>query len=681
MVLVGLVGCGDTSPSATHQRPDSWRSTVTSASHDAVRIDTAEATLVLTKSPPTTAGARFTALRAAAIAAIGIPDSLRVGEQEDWQLRVLQQAASHAHWSHGSARELLATTAEAGPRDAESMRAMLREPAIAAQPLAAAVVRNNLGCVIIDDALMHSDSDQDFAAALLLAASEFSGVCQVPEGPLNEAAVWLSLARLDPDRAAERVRNAGAALARLNADASGCPMIQDEFLGVGIAGQRIAYVLDSSLSMDGPVLEALKLAVIDSIRSLSPSTSFMVAFFGDVASVMPNPNGATLSDGMILRGGPVEPFVTTLAACEQWLRAHAASGDTVPLSAMTAAVALRPSTVFLLTDGLIEDPSGELLQLAKKLHETGGRIEVIILDNPQLRDAGWTQSQIESVPAGLAAITGGSLHVMGGPSSASTASSAVPHAATFDGFGPLAALSGESVRNRAVRNGSWTPMVERQFHAVSSEYALWNVLLDPSVSVPESVVLSLHSALDPLRPDPLTAEIGPARQDWRLLMREGAARCASGDLDAGSSFLEAAEILATLAADFSLAGDDAHSDVARELGARAVLLSELCGAPPLSRSSAMSARAKVESLGLGSDTWSARLIDAAAGGIADARAGFRLDPTNPNDALALEELAAIRVIYGRSTAVVTPNLALAPITDRTVFARALVRAASATGNP
>jgi hypothetical protein len=95
----------------------------------------------------------------------------------------------------------------------------------------------------------------------------------------------------------------------------------------------------------------------------------------------------------------------------------------------------------------------------------------------------------------------------------------------------------------------------------------------------------------------------------------------------------------------------------------------------------MSARAKVESLGLGSDTWSARLIDAAAGGIADARAGFRLDPTNPNDALALEELAAIRVIYGRSTAVVTPNLALAPITDRTVFARALVRAASATGNP
>jgi hypothetical protein len=164
-------------------------------------------------------------------------------------------------------------------------------------------------------------------------------------------------------------------------------------------------------------------------------------------------------------------------------------------------------------------------------------------------------------------------------------------------------------------------------------------------------------------------------------MREGASRCASGDLDAGSSFLEAAEILATLAADFSLASDDAHSDVARELGARAVLLSELCGAPPLSRSSAMSARAKVESLGLGSDTWSARLIDAAAGGIADARAGFRLDPTNPNDALALEELAAIRVIYGRSTAVVTPNLALAPITDRTVFARALVRAASATGNP
>ena len=178
MVLVGSVGCGDTSPSATHQRPDSWRSTATSASHDAVRIETAEATLALTKSPPTTAGARFTALRAAAIAAIGIPDSLRVGEQEDWQLRVLQQAASHAHWSHGSARELLATTAEAGPRDVESLRAMLREPAIAAQPLAAAVVRNNLGCVIIDDALMHSDSDQDFAAALLLAASEFSGVCQ-----------------------------------------------------------------------------------------------------------------------------------------------------------------------------------------------------------------------------------------------------------------------------------------------------------------------------------------------------------------------------------------------------------------------------------------------------------------------------------------------------------------------
>ena len=675
-------GCGDDGATHGSASPPSWTATATDREHAKARSEDARKAIDAAAAEGAKPGDRQRALRMAAITAEPVPASLRPEPVVDPKVSdpkaaepkdsAAKQPVPRAPWEVRS-HALSIDYARREGRPAAALTEMLTEPAIASDPLAAGVLRNNHACTIVDDALLRSLSGPELAAALGHAVREFSSVCQVPEAAMNEASCLIALARLQPEMSADHLRAAAIAMDRLDSDALICPMVAGEFLGVVGHGDRIAFVLDSSVSMAGEPLAVLKSALIESIRALAPTSSFMVWFFGDDAVPMSVPADAEIADGLIVLGKPGPSREHFFEACRKWIVGHGQAGDTFPLAALKAAAATHPSTLFLVTDGKMQDPPAELRAVADQVAADGGRIDVVLLIRSQHPTADESTEDLLAIPREMASRTNGSLRVIDADGIAQVADFGNTEARIGNG------LSGETMRERAKREGRWTPAVERQYRATRSLLALvrWLDAKDRPLAVRDAKLATDATAA--LSPDPVIAAVGLPRQDWQLLMIEAAVLAVCDDAKAPASFLEAASLLATAAAEQRTAGHSADAARFDELAARAVLLSCLSSPSGPDDAALQKASADLASLGIVSDAWSARLLGSMRGAFANAIAARGLDPARPTDAAALRELDAIRLIVGRAPGTASPDLSHLPVVDRVVFEKAINRASAKGG--
>lgn len=111
-----------------------------------------------------------------------------------------------------------------------------------------------------------------------------------------------------------------------------------DFFGVKASGRRFVFVTDCSGSMAGYPLEQLKAQLRASIGELPAEAEFFVVFFNHGAIPMPAAN--------CVRATPANK--TQYLA---WVDAVMSDGGTDPSQAMIGALNLKPSVIFLLTDG------------------------------------------------------------------------------------------------------------------------------------------------------------------------------------------------------------------------------------------------------------------------------------------------------------------------------------------
>jgi hypothetical protein len=117
------------------------------------------------------------------------------------------------------------------------------------------------------------------------------------------------------------------------------------FFGVEARGQRFAYIVDRSGSMEGAKIQTLKSQLISSIGGLSESASFMVFFYSSGARSLGNRS----------RWLDADPRNRDLASRE--IAATSAHGGTDPLPAFELAFNMRPKpdAIYFMTDGVFDE--------------------------------------------------------------------------------------------------------------------------------------------------------------------------------------------------------------------------------------------------------------------------------------------------------------------------------------
>jgi hypothetical protein len=133
-----------------------------------------------------------------------------------------------------------------------------------------------------------------------------------------------------------------------------------KFYGIKAAGRRFVFVTDCSGSMQGDRLQRLKEELRESISMLNPRVEFFIIFFNDIAEPMPSRRCVKATPKLI------EQYL-------EWADSVPSSGGTDPSEAMAIALRLRPSAVFLLTDGVFD--SGSTLDVIKQLNK-GRRTQI-----------------------------------------------------------------------------------------------------------------------------------------------------------------------------------------------------------------------------------------------------------------------------------------------------------------
>jgi len=126
------------------------------------------------------------------------------------------------------------------------------------------------------------------------------------------------------------------------------------FFGVEARGQRFAYVVDRSGSMEGAKLQTLKSQLISSIGGLGQNASFMVFFYSNEARSL----------GGRSRWLSAEERNRELASRE--IVATTAHGGTNPLPAFELAFDMRPKpdAIYFMTDGVFDQAvAGEIAAL------------------------------------------------------------------------------------------------------------------------------------------------------------------------------------------------------------------------------------------------------------------------------------------------------------------------------
>lgn len=169
------------------------------------------------------------------------------------------------------------------------------------------------------------------------------------------------------------------------------------FFGVEARGSRFVYIVDTSGSMVSGRLEALKIALTDSIQGLVEHAKFGVVRYSHDANSL---NGSAWWKGNAADKNTAIARVQTLGA----------SGGTEPVSAFEIAFALTPppDAIYFMTDGQFSpDTENQIIGTIKRLmrqHET----------RPTIHTISFVDQQSEQLMRRIARMTGGTYtHVPG----------------------------------------------------------------------------------------------------------------------------------------------------------------------------------------------------------------------------------------------------------------------------
>ena len=113
-----------------------------------------------------------------------------------------------------------------------------------------------------------------------------------------------------------------------------------KFFGIEAQGSRFAYIVDVSGSMDGARVEALKVALISSIETLSDDARFSIILFSDRATPLTGDGWIRVTDA-------------ARATARQRINAIGVGGGTNPVPAFDIIRTLRPmpDAIYFMTDG------------------------------------------------------------------------------------------------------------------------------------------------------------------------------------------------------------------------------------------------------------------------------------------------------------------------------------------
>jgi hypothetical protein len=130
-----------------------------------------------------------------------------------------------------------------------------------------------------------------------------------------------------------------------------------QFFGVNGYGNSIVYVVDCSGSMaDNGKLERAKYELLHSIDQLSIDQKYFVIFYSD---------GAYPMEAKAL----VSATVQNVQYTRRWVQRAVPQGGTFPQAALVAALAMRPDTVYFLSDGLFDAGTiAEVRRLNRRRH-------------------------------------------------------------------------------------------------------------------------------------------------------------------------------------------------------------------------------------------------------------------------------------------------------------------------
>jgi hypothetical protein len=204
----------------------------------------------------------------------------------------------------------------------------------------------SLGAVAADVSALRARALQgDASAALDLGNLYFEGR-EVPKN-LTEAGRWWGHAAKKGNEVARHN------LIFLNPPKATQNYNEVKLLGVEGKGHRLVFVIDQSGSMEGARFQAACAALIQTLRALPPEVHFMIYFFDTRAEAMPK-------RGLV----PASPENIDFAV--KWVEAQRAGGGTDPSQALRWAFALRPDTIWLLSDGEFIDQAFMLKELNPK---------------------------------------------------------------------------------------------------------------------------------------------------------------------------------------------------------------------------------------------------------------------------------------------------------------------------
>lgn len=625
LAIAAVPACGN-DPGTPLPHPAGWTATESAPRQRALRAEQAKKL----QTDALRAGASDGQLQAEAITASTIA----------W-VPLSQVPAADAPWFVVLAHCIHASELGLPDVDVESrIRGLMTDPAVMADPDGRELCANALGCHLLRQ-LQGSDPAIDDKAAVARiddAIALFSEGCRLPEVVLNRAAAFIERARRSPDERDSSLRSAREALGALDDDALLCPSETGAFLGLRFVGSRVALLVDAAQSMPPAAMEASKLAIAQSVRTLGPATKVGTWVFGAGEIRSSAVGGDAFPAG---RNGDPRALVQILDQLEP-----VESGGIV--EAVESVSASQPSDIIVLTSIERIDADPLAAELGVRLASKGVRVSGLVIAPGFQGDPPLQERCAEGSLGQLIRFTGGSLRVLLG--------------ADRNPF------SGQSVRQLAEREGRWTPAVERQYRAASALLAL---VSNPD-KVPEAAKREIDSALAPLDPDPVAATVGKAMQDWRCLMLSGAIACARADAVASDRFRLAAEACAEAAADADAAHDAEFARFLREQGMRAEFLRALCDPASAAECRKHASERLLEVGSWSPETWSGRLLSVSRGWPHSSRAGQSLSAVPAVRTVQEFELALARAIFlGKDPPSVESMPPTLPTTDAVVFRRSI----------
>ena len=612
--------------------PAAWTSTETTAEHRelrAVRARELQAAAAKSQTDPSGWSARANAIRASAIALEPLVGELIPPGAAPWYVELAGINFGLRTKSGLSAGACL-----------ERLLSMLDSPEVARDPMAIAHVRNAIGCAIVLDVQQSMQTDGPSCDRLKEGAAWFASVCQIPEAALNEAGVQLELARLLPNERAKSLAAARSALARLDSDALSCTYAANSLFGLDIQGNKVVYVIDASQAVSDSGFAAAKDAVVASLRGLPQETRFAVILAAENLRAFPASGSG--DGGWLLRGA--DRAERPVADASSWLRSQARGNGSLSVESLAPIAGRSPSEVLFVLGGDLEDPRGEASAVGKAIAASGSRVSVLLSKPGSPSDQAALELLADGAAGRLARGAGGRMRLLAGAE-------------------PLG-VDPQTLRTVAASAGRWTPAIARQESAIRALLSLLDGK-DPSAASVSAV-----AALQPLVPDPLTAEPGPPAADWQLLMLDAASKNAAHDPVAGDQFAAASRLL--MAVSLKQA-DEARALYFRELSARAQLLRALSDGRARDPAFAQQCHREAEALGLTTPTWSLQLLEVLAGRLG----ASRLHGAVEGDLLRAAELGTIEAILSDGPVSDPPSFpADVSAVDANVFRQALAPSAA-----